>query len=88
MILFGILGYIFKKIEIGLAPFALAMVISPMFENALRQSLLLSQGSLLIFVTRPISAVLSCAAFLLLVLGFIPQLWASIRGKIKEGEGE
>jgi putative tricarboxylic transport membrane protein len=83
MIFFGVVGYIFQKIRIPLAPLTLAMVIGRVFENAFRQSLLLSQGSLMIFFQRPISGTLISIAILLLILGSIPQLWA-IREKLKE----
>jgi putative tricarboxylic transport membrane protein len=83
MIVFGVIGYIFQKIQIPLAPLALAMVIGRVFENALRQSLLKSQGSLLIFFQRPISATLMSIGILLLIIGFFPQLWA-VRKKLNE----
>ena len=57
MMIFGLLGYLFKKFEFEAAPLILAFVLGPMFETNLRQSLLLSKGSFLIFVNRPISAV-------------------------------
>lgn len=82
MIFFGVVGYIFQKIQIPLAPLTLAMVIGRVFENAFRQSLLLSQGSLMIFFQRPISGTLISIAILLLVLGSLPQLWG-IREKLR-----
>jgi putative tricarboxylic transport membrane protein len=81
MILFGGIGYIFKKIDFEVAPMVLAMVISPIFENAFRQSLIISMGDLSIFLVRPISAfLLGCSAFLL-ILGFVPKIW-SFRKKV------
>jgi len=58
MIIFGILGYLFKKFEYESAPLILAFVLGPMLELNLRQSLILSNGSFLIFFKRPISAVI------------------------------
>jgi putative tricarboxylic transport membrane protein len=55
MLLFGVLGYFMKKIGYEGAPLVLAFVLGPMLENSLRQSLLISDGSFLIFFTRPIS---------------------------------
>lgn len=65
MILFGISGYLMRKSGFEGAPLILALVIGRMFENAFRQSLLLSDGSFGIFFTRPISAVLLGVSFLL-----------------------
>jgi putative tricarboxylic transport membrane protein len=56
MIGFGVLGYLLVKLGYELGPFILALVLGPMFEQALRQSLIMSSQSLLIFVTRPITA--------------------------------
>ncbi|MEJ2726005.1 MAG: tripartite tricarboxylate transporter permease, partial [Deltaproteobacteria bacterium] len=57
MIVFGIVGYMMRKFEYEGAPLILAFVLSPMIEDAFRQSLLMSQGSLSIFFNRPISLV-------------------------------
>jgi putative tricarboxylic transport membrane protein len=54
MIFFGILGYLMKKFKYDGAPFVLAMVLGPLLDNSLRQSLLMSAGSGMIFFTRPI----------------------------------
>jgi len=58
MLIFGVVGYFCKKLDYPIAPMVLALVLGDMAESALRQSLIMSQGSPLIFVTRPISAVL------------------------------
>jgi putative tricarboxylic transport membrane protein len=57
MILFGIVGYLMQKFGFEPAPLALAYVLSPLLEVALRQSLSISGGSFIIFFTRPISLV-------------------------------
>ncbi len=67
MILFGILGYLMKKYDYEPAPLILAFILCPMFENALRQSLIMSGGSPLIFLTRPIAAAFMLISFVLLV---------------------
>jgi putative tricarboxylic transport membrane protein len=74
MVGFGLLGYLFKKFEYEAAPLILALVLGPMLEAALRRSLLLSAGSPLIFVTRPISGVLMLIAFFLLAYPLVPWL--------------
>ncbi len=71
LVIFGLLGYALRKLDIPAAPLVLAFVLAPIAENAVRQSLLLSDGSLGIYLERPISAVfLGLAALLLLSLTF------------------
>jgi putative tricarboxylic transport membrane protein len=74
MVFFGVVGYLIKKFAYEPAPLVLAFVLGPMLEKALRQSLLISQGSFLIFITRPISAVVLGGAFLLLVSNIFPEV--------------
>ncbi len=74
MMIFGLLGYLFKKFEFEGAPLILAFVLGPMFETNLRQSLLLSKGSFMIFFSRPISAVFISASLLLLLSALLPKL--------------
>jgi putative tricarboxylic transport membrane protein len=74
MVIFGLIGYFFKKYEYEGAPLVLALVLGPMLEAALRRSLLLSAGDPTIFLTRPISAVLLLISFCLLVFPFVPGL--------------
>ncbi len=68
MILFGVLGYLARKLEYEPGPMLLAFVLGPLMENALRQSLLMSRGSPAIFFTRPISGVLMLVGVLFLAL--------------------
>ncbi|MBI5441594.1 MAG: tripartite tricarboxylate transporter permease [Deltaproteobacteria bacterium] len=72
MILFGLGGYVIRKFGYEPAPLVLAFIMGPLLEQNLRQSLLVSQGSFLIFVTRPISAVTLGFAFLLLLASLLP----------------
>jgi putative tricarboxylic transport membrane protein len=66
MIAFGVLGYVFRKIDWPLAPTVLALILGPMMERALRTSLEMSAGDLTILVTRPISLVLLIIAAVVL----------------------
>ena len=68
MVIFGVVGYVFKKLDYPLAPLVLALVLGDHAENALRQSLIMSQGSLGIFVTRPIAGVISALALFFFAL--------------------
>jgi putative tricarboxylic transport membrane protein len=65
---FGILGYFMRKYQYEAAPMVLALVLGPLLENGWRQSLIISDGSISIFFTHPISASLLGACFLLLML--------------------
>jgi putative tricarboxylic transport membrane protein len=65
---FGVLGWLMKRYDWPAAPMVLGLVLGPLFENTLRQSLTLSHGSGMIFLSRPISAVLLvCAALAIAV---------------------
>ncbi len=87
MLLFGIFGYLMRKFQYEGAPLILAYVLGPLLEQALRQSLLLSNGSFMIFVTRPISAVTLAIALLLLISTIFPNL-RKRRDKLAELEEE
>jgi putative tricarboxylic transport membrane protein len=74
MILFGVLGYLMKKYEYDGGPLILAFILGPMLETALRQSLIISQGSFAIFIHSPISLVSLLVALLFLMFPLIPFL--------------
>src|SRR6266705_293441 len=80
MLIFGVVGYVFKKLDYPLAPLVLALVLGDLAENALRQSLIMSQGSLLIFFTRPISGAISAVALFFFALPAITPYWRRRRG--------
>jgi putative tricarboxylic transport membrane protein len=79
MLLFGVVGYVFKKLDYPLAPLVLALVLGDLAENALRQSLIMSQGSLLIFFHGAISGIITAAALLLFVLPVLTPLVHRLR---------
>jgi putative tricarboxylic transport membrane protein len=72
MVAFGVLGYVFKKLDIPLAPFALTLILGPMMEKALRQSLEMSGGNLSVFYTRPLTATLLAIAAVVLAVNTAP----------------
>jgi putative tricarboxylic transport membrane protein len=74
MIIFGIIGYLMRKTEYEGAPLVLSLVLGNLFENAVRQSLMLSDGSFLIFFSRPIAALFLWSAIVLLAFPLIPWL--------------
>ena len=66
MLAMGVLGYLLRKLGLDPAPLVLGLVISPIFEMSLRQSLIMSNGNWTIFFTRPIALVLMMIAAALL----------------------
>jgi putative tricarboxylic transport membrane protein len=72
MLVFGALGYLMKKFDYEAAPLVLALVLGPIMEHALRQSLIMSDGSAGIFFTRPISLVIMLVVITLLILPLLP----------------
>jgi putative tricarboxylic transport membrane protein len=74
MLIMGILGYMLRKFDFDPAPLVLGLVIAPIMEQSLRQSLIMSNGNYLIFFGRPISAgllVVSIGLLLLAGMSFI-----------------
>ncbi len=65
---FGLLGYLMRKLDFPAAALILGMVLGDSLERALRQSLMMSQGDLMILVNRPISATLLLIAAMILCL--------------------
>ena len=79
MAIFGVLGYIFVKLDCEPAPMLLAFILGPMMEEYLRRALLLSRGDPMVFITRPISATM-------LALGVIAIVVASLRPFTRNGK--
>jgi putative tricarboxylic transport membrane protein len=65
MLLFGVAGYLLRKLDYPVAPAVLAIVLGPLAEQSLRQSLLISQGEMSVFLTRPLSLIFVICAVLL-----------------------
>ena len=68
MLVFGVVGYLMRKLDYPMAPAVLAIVLGPLAEPALRQSLLISGGSFSIFFNRPISGSIMVIALILLAM--------------------
>ena len=68
MLTFGVIGYAMRKWEFPAAPVVLALVLTPLMETALQQSLQMSHGSAAIFFSRPIAATLVVVGFASLIL--------------------
>ena len=77
MIFFGIIGYLMKKFVYEPTPLILAFVLGSMFEDNFRRSLIVSGGSFLVFIERPIAAIFIIAAAILL----LSSLFSLLRAK-------
>lgn len=75
MLVFGVVGYVFKKLQYPLAPLVLALVLGDMAESAFRQSMILSGGSLSIFWSNGLVGSITALAIFVL---FWPQISAGI----------
>jgi putative tricarboxylic transport membrane protein len=74
MLVFGVLGYLFKKLKYPMAPLVLALVLGDMAESSFRQSMLISQGSLGIFWSNPLAGSITTLALVMLVWPMIGAL--------------
>jgi putative tricarboxylic transport membrane protein len=79
-LVFGVIGYLMRKLGFPMAPMVLATVLAPMLEVSLQQSLLLSLGSPFIFFNRPIAAFFMALAFLSIIRG----IWIQVRSHAPE----
>ncbi|MBY6092305.1 tripartite tricarboxylate transporter permease [Maritimibacter alkaliphilus] len=80
---FGILGAILKRADYPLPPILLGFILGPMLEEYLRRAMLLNDGDITVFFTRPLSAVFMAGSLLLLVLPLFGVLRRRIRGARK-----
>jgi len=79
-LVFGLVGYVFKKLDYPIAPLVLAMVIGDKAEDAFRQSMIFSQGSLSIFWSNPLVSTLMTIGLALLVLPLVGSAARRLRG--------
>ncbi len=80
MLVFGVVGYVFKKLDYPLAPMVLAIVLGDRMEDAFRQSMLSSQGALGIFWHNGLSGTITTLALLMLVWPLLGKLRAMAFG--------
>src|SRR5688572_7301584 len=86
MLIMGVVGYGLKKFGFDPAPLVLGLVISPLFEMSLRQSLIMSNGNWLIFVQRPIALTLVVVCAVLLAMSALSMLRAQRDWRAKLAE--
>jgi putative tricarboxylic transport membrane protein len=83
MLGFGVVGYVFKKLNYPMAPLVLALVLGDRAEDAFRQSMLVSQGDVAIFFSKPLVATITLAALLMLVWPVLSTLVSGLFGRSK-----
>ena len=81
MMVFGVVGYLFKKLKYPMAPLVLALVLGDMAEASFRQSMLMSQGSLSIFWSNGLVGGIFALAMLMLVWPLVGGIVGALRGK-------
>lgn len=81
MMIFGVIGWAFKKLDYNMAPMLLALVLGDMAESAMRQSLIMSGGSPLIFLQPPIALPLVIAAALIFFWPWVGPMISHLRAK-------
>jgi putative tricarboxylic transport membrane protein len=79
MMMFGVIGWLFKKLDYNMAPMLLALVLGNLAESSMRQALIMSEGSVWVFFRPPIALILMCLAIL---IGFWPLIRA-VRDRIR-----
>ena len=81
MVLFGIMGYVFKKLDYPLAPLVLALVLGDRTEDSFRQSMLLSQGDLRIFYANGLVGTITTMSLLLVAWPLLSKGLDLVRGR-------
>ena len=76
---FGVVGYVFKKLQYPMAPLVLALVLGDMAENAFRQSLLSSGGDVSVFFSNPLVGSITTIALIMLAWPAVTALMAKVK---------
>ena len=82
MLTFGVIGYVFKKLNYPLAPLILALVLGDKTEVSFRQAILGSQGDLSVFFSNWLVGAMMTAGLLLAFWPAISTLWGKFRGHL------
>ena len=88
MLLFGVVGYLLRKLDYPVAPAVLAIVLGPLAERSFRQSVLGSQGNGLVFFERPLSAIFILIAIALFLYPIITRMRRSARRRAQAAAAE
>jgi putative tricarboxylic transport membrane protein len=87
VLVFGVLGYLFRKLKYPLAPLGLALVLGGMAESSFRQAMLLSQGSLAIFRSNPLVGSITTLPIAMRVWPALGSLKKALRRREMERDG-
>ena len=80
MLLFGVIGYVFKKLDYPLAPLVLALVLGDRAEDSFRQSMLISQGEVSVFFSNWLVGGITALSLVMLFWPLVSKLVARLRG--------
>ena len=86
MALFGLVGYVFIKLDCEPAPLLLAFILGPLMEEYLRRAMLLSRGDWTVFFRRPISATLLGLGAVAVIAAGLPMLTKKREEAFREEE--
>ncbi len=81
MLLFGVVGYVFKKLNYPLAPLVLALVLGDRAEDSFRQSMLISQGDMSVFFSNGLVGGITTLALVMLFWPLLSRVIAFVRGR-------
>jgi len=84
VLFFGFVGFVFKKLDYPLAPLIVALVLGPLTEESLRQSLIITKGNPLIFFVRPMSATIMVISIILFITPLFPAIYSKFFKKKEE----
>jgi putative tricarboxylic transport membrane protein len=79
MLLFGVIGYVFKKLDYPMAPMVLALVLGDRAEDSFRQAMLISQGDLRVFFSTWLVSIIMTLGLIMLVWPLISEFLARRR---------
>jgi len=86
MLGFGVLGYLFKKLDFPLAPLVLALVLGDKAEDSFRQAMLVSQGDVMVMFSNPLVGTITTLALVLLFWPLISRALAFVKKPKKPDE--
>ncbi len=84
---FGVLGYVFAKLECEVAPLILGFILGPIMEANLKRAMVISNGDAMIFLTEPISAILLVVAIVSLLTILLPSMKRVRRDALLDSDG-
>jgi putative tricarboxylic transport membrane protein len=77
----GVVGFGMRHFDFPIAPVILGLILGPMMELQFRRALLVSNGDLTVFVTRPLTVVLLALVVVALIVPYLPRIVAKLRGR-------